>query len=94
MISEDPDRIVEAAGVVGSFLLRSLVKIVHSAVKDNQDQGSIVLSLSTAARLLDLGESTLRACIQKGELKAYKVNGQYRIEKKALLEFEQQRKGN
>lgn len=66
---DDVDSVAEAAAIVGSFLGRSLIKMVSRLTNEGGETDKQI-PLPRAAKMLDVAESTLRAAIARGELSA------------------------
>ncbi len=68
--AEDLDRVLEIAGELGAFFARAVAKIVHRAAWGDPDPQDRQVPLPRAAKLLGCAESTLRAAIARGDIKA------------------------
>jgi excisionase family DNA binding protein len=91
---EDLDRVLECASVIGSFLGRCLVRFLFRLAGGGVAPGAKceeLVSVPRAAKLLGIGTTTLREHMKRGEIKAIRVNRQWRIDRQELKDFKQRK---
>ena len=87
----DLNNVLHCAGVVGSFVAKSLVRLLAGAGGAVSSPNQLV-SLQKAVEMLDIGESTLRQYVREGKIKPIRLdNGRLRFEQSELVRFQAQR---
>lgn len=87
----DLNNVLHCAGVVGSFIAKSLVRLLAGAGGEVSIPNQLV-SLQKATEILEVGESTLRQYVREGKIKSIRLdNGRLRFEHCELVRFQQQR---
>jgi excisionase family DNA binding protein len=89
---EDKQRVREGAALAAGFVALTVVDWVFKMGEGGKKTDKL-FSVGEAARLLDMGETTLRDRIDRGEVRAVKLpSGRLKIEEQELQAFKEKRK--